>query len=104
MIERITGTAAFDKAVEKGESLVVFSAPWCGFCRRLRPMMEKISEEVNFPVYGINCDTDEELAKRYNVETIPNLIFMKDGKPADSMIGGAGVGYPQLKAFIEKNQ
>lgn len=104
MIEMITGTAAFDKAVEKGNALVIFSAPWCGFCRRLRPMVEKISDEVEFPVYGINCDTDEELTKRYQVETIPNLLFMKDGQVADSMIGAGNVGYTEIKAFIEKNK
>ncbi len=104
MIQMITGTANFDKALEKGDMIVGFSAPWCGYCRRLRPMVEKLSEEIDIPVYGIDCDEDEELAKRYDVETIPDLIYFKNGKPVDSIIGYGNVGYPELMAFVEKNK
>ena len=104
MIQMITGTANFDKALEKGDMIVGFSAPWCGYCRRLRPMVEKLSEEIDIPVYGIDCDEDEELAKRYDVETIPDLIYFKNGKPVDSIIGYGNVGYPELMTFVEKNK
>ena len=104
MIQMITGTANFDTALTKGDMIVGFSAPWCGYCRRLRPMIEKLSDEIDIPVYGINIDEDEELAQRYEVETIPDLIYFKDGKPVDSIIGYGNVGYPELKAFVEKNK
>lgn len=104
MIQMITGTENFDKLLSAGDMIVGFSAPWCGYCRRLRPMIEKLSEEITIPVYGIDCDADEELAKRYEVETIPDLIYFRDGKPVDSIIGYGNVGYPELKAFVEKNQ
>ena len=104
MIQMITGTTNFDTALAKGVMIVGFSAPWCGYCRRLRPMIEKLSDEIDIPVYGINIDEDEELAQRYEVETIPDLIYFKDGKPVDSIIGYGNVGYPELKAFVEKNK
>lgn len=104
MITPITGTANFDKAIEKGDVIVGFSAPWCGYCRKLRPVMEKISGEVDIPFYGINVDNDKELAERYKVETIPDVFFFHDGKPVDSIIGYGTVGYPEIKAFIEKNR
>ena len=104
MIQMITGTTNFDTALAKGDMIVGFSAPWCGYCRRLRPMIEKLSDEIDIPVYGINIDEDEELAQRYEVETIPDLIYFKDGKPVDSIIGYGNVGYPELKAFVEKNK
>ena len=44
MIQMITGTDNFDKALEKGDMIAGFSAPWCGYCRRLQPMIVKLSE------------------------------------------------------------
>ena len=79
MIQPITGTENIDQVIAKGDVILGFSAPWCGYCRRLRPMVEKLSE------------------------TIPTLIYFHDGQPKDRIIGYGTVGYPQLKEFIEKN-
>ncbi len=103
MIQTITGTAKFDELISKGNVIMLFSAPWCGYCRRIRPIVEKISEEISVPIYDINCDEDQELAARYEVDTIPNLIFFRGGKPVDSIIGYGNVGYPELMEFIKKN-
>ncbi len=54
-------------------------------------------------IKNVNCDEDKELASRYEVDTIPNLIFFRDGKPVDSIIGFGNVGYPELMEFIKKN-
>ena len=75
MIQPITGTENIDQVIAKGDVILGFSAPWCGYCRRLRPMVEKLSEEISQPIYGLNCDVDEEITKRYEVETIPTLIY-----------------------------
>ena len=100
MINPITGTENFDAAIAKGDVVVGFSAPWCGFCRKIRPVMEKISGEMDIPFYGINIDEDKELAERYNVETIPDIFFFRDGKPLGSIIGYGNVGYKELKEFF----
>lgn len=104
MIQPISGIEKFDAALKEGNVIMGFTAPWCGYCRRLRPILLKISDEVDVPIYGINTDEDQELAKRYEVDTIPTLIFFKDGKLADRIIGDGSVGYPELKSFIEKNK
>ena len=111
MIQMITGTENFDKALEKGDMIAGFSAPWCGrllpgggYGRRLQPMIVKLSEEIDIPIYGVNIDEDEALAERYHIETIPDIVYFKDGKPVDSIIGYGNVGYPELKAFVEKNR
>lgn len=104
MIQMITGTENFDKALEKGDMIAGFSAPWCGYCRRLQPMIVKLSEEIDIPIYGVNIDEDEALTERYHIETIPDIVYFKDGKPVDSIIGYGNVGYPELKAFVEKNR
>ncbi len=103
MIELITGVENFDKAIAKGNVIVGFTAPWCGYCRRLHPIVEKISGEIQIPIYSVNCDEDKEITARYEVDTIPNLIFFRDGKPVDSIIGFGNVGYPELMEFIKKN-
>lgn len=102
MIKPITGTANFDAAIAKGDVIVGFSAPWCGFCRKIRPVMEKLSGEMDIPFYGINIDEDKELAERYNVETIPDIFFFRDGKPLGSIIGYGNVGYKELKEFFAR--
>ena len=86
MIKPITGTANFDAAIAKGDVIVGFSAPWCGFCRKIHPVMEKLSGEMYIPFYG--------------VETIPDIFFFRDGKPLGSIIGYGNVGYKELKEFF----
>ena len=104
MIHMMTGTENFDKALQEGDMIAGFTAPWCGYCRRLKPMIEKLAGEIEVPIYSINCDDDEELAKRYEVETIPELIYFKNGQPTGRIVGYGNVGYPELKAFVAENQ
>lgn len=102
MMAPITGTENIDKVLTEGDVILGFSAPWCGYCRRLRPMVEKLAGEIETPIYGINVDEDEDIAKRYEVETIPTLIYFHDAKPVNRIIGYGNVGYNDLKAFVEK--
>lgn len=102
-IERITGTDVFEKAIAKGAAVVAFGAPWCGYCRRLEPVMAKAAaEEETLPFYGINIDEDKELAERFRIDTVPTVIYFKDGTPKDQFIGF--VSYGDVKAFLEKNK
>ena len=45
----------------------------------LRPILEKISEEIDVPIYGLNFDEDQAVAEKYEVDTIPTLLFFRDG-------------------------
>lgn len=102
-IERITGVDVFEKVIAKGAAVVAFGAPWCGYCRRLEPVMVKAAaEEETLPFYGINIDEDKELAQRFQINTVPTVIYFQDGEPKDQFIGF--VSYGDVKAFLEKNK
>ncbi len=102
-IERITGTDVFEKAVAKGDAVVAFGAPWCGYCRKLEPVMAKAAaEEETLAFYGMNVDADKELAERFRIDTVPTVIYFKGGEPKDSFVGF--VSYSDLKDFLAKNK
>lgn len=69
--------------------LVDFFATWCGPCQMLAPIIEQISEEYKgkIKVCKLNVDEEQELAIKYNVMSIPTLIFFKDGNAIKSSVG-----------------
>lgn len=80
----------FDEAVNAGDDLVVvdFFATWCGPCKMLTPVVERMAEkyqEVHF--YKVDIDEEPELAERFRVMTVPTLIYMKKGESLDKSIG-----------------
>lgn len=83
--------------------LVEFSAPWCVYCRRLAPAMEKVAEEYKdiLTVGTVNIDNEPELARREQIEVVPTLVLYKNGQAVDSIVGpGSKVA---VEAFIQKN-
>lgn len=72
----------------KGKVLVDFNAEWCGPCKMLRPALEKLAEEnKNIKVVSVNVDNNPDLARKYNVFSIPCLVVMKDGKELERSVG-----------------
>lgn len=69
--------------------LVDFWAPWCGPCRMLAVTIDQVSEEYAGKVKVLKLNTDEnpESAVKFRINSIPNLIFFKDGKPVNQLIG-----------------
>ena len=59
--------------------------------------------EIDVPIYGLNFDEDQAVAEKYEVDTIPTLLFFHDGKPVDSIVGYGNVGYSELMEFVNKN-
>ena len=76
----------FDESIRDGKVLVDFWAPWCGPCRMLTPIMDEIKNE-GYNVYKVNVDDNHELAKMYGVMSIPCVIYFKDGKEINRIIG-----------------
>lgn len=68
--------------------LVDFWAEWCGPCKMLSPVVDKIAESADgFKVAKVNVDDEAGLAMRYQVVSIPTLIVFKDGKEAKRNVG-----------------
>ena len=81
-------TANFDSSIEKGTALVDFYADWCGPCRTLSFVLDRISEERrDVAVCKVNVDTERALSAKYNVMSIPTLIVFKDGKEKSRIVG-----------------
>jgi thioredoxin 1 len=83
--------ASFEKAVLQSETPVIvdFWAPWCGPCKMISPVLEKIAKENSGKVViaKVNTDEDNEWAIKYGVQGIPTLLFVAGGKIIHRQVG-----------------
>lgn len=78
------------EALQNHQPVVVdFWAEWCGPCRMLGPVLEEIAreEQGRVTVAKVNVDEYPELANRYRVESIPTLLYFRDGELRDRTVG-----------------
>ena len=66
-----------------------FWAEWCGLCKQMSPVVEDIAVEMNgkLKFLKVNVDINQEIASRYQVMSIPTLIFIKEKQELDRVIG-----------------
>jgi putative thioredoxin len=83
--------------------LVDLWAEWCGPCKTLGPMLEKLAAEYNgaFRLAKIDVDAEQQLAAMFGVRSIPTVILIKDGQMADGFAGALPEG--QLREFLTRN-
>ena len=79
----------FKESISQGVSLVDFWATWCGPCRMINPIIEKIAKDFSgqLTVGKVNIDENSGLAEEFNVSSIPTILIFKDGKEVDRLVG-----------------
>lgn len=101
-----TDTAGFSKDVIEASAqapvIVDFWAPWCGPCKTLGPMLEKLVKRAGGLVrmVKINVDENQGLASQLRVQSVPTVFAFKDGRPIDGFAGA--LPESQIQKFIEK--
>ena len=81
---------SFDKTLAEGKLMMVdFWAEWCGPCQMLGPVIESLAEkyEGRAVIGKVNTDEEPDLAMSFQISGIPTVIFFKDGKEIDRLVG-----------------
>ena len=83
--------STFQAEVEQHKGLVVvdFWAEWCGPCRIIAPVLEQLAAEYagKLKVAKVDVDANQQTGMRFNVRSIPTLMFFKDGRHVDTVVG-----------------
>ena len=102
MSDLVISAADFDAKVKNSTGAVVvdFFADWCGPCKMLAPVLEKLAADFagKAAVYKINTDSAQAIATQFGIRSIPTIIFFKDGKEVNRVIGS--VPYEKLASEI----
>lgn len=88
----------FNKMAQEDKPVLLeFWAPWCVYCRRIAPALERLSQQQEEVLVGqVNIDDEPQLARKEQIEVIPTLILYKKGKALSSIVA------PESKAQIEE--
>lgn len=99
----INSKQEFEAGIKEGIVLVDFFAVWCGPCQMMKPVLEKLSKELDdVKVLAVDVDKFNDLASKYEVMSIPTFVIFKDGEPKEVKFGAMSEG--DFKSWIVKNK
>ena len=99
MANTVTESTFEQEVLQSDKPVIVdFWAEWCGPCHAVSPVLDKIAEERGdqLKIVKVNIDEEQQLAMRYGVQSIPNMILFENGEPTVQTIGA------QPKAGLER--
>lgn len=90
----------FGEGISKGKVLVDFYATWCGPCKMLGLVIEKLDKEGVIPILKVDTDEENILASKYNIFSIPTIIIFENGKEIKRKVGY--LSYDELKEWVSE--
>lgn len=79
---------------------VMFTAPWCGPCKSMKPVIERLEQEIGIEVFQVCAGTERALCQEFGIRAVPTLAVLRDGAVA-AMNAGA-VGEQAVRDFFTK--
>lgn len=89
MVKKIESSEEYDSALKNSKSVFVdFFAEWCGPCKMVGPVVDKVSEQYDDVTFlKVNVDDFPDIAQRYGIMSIPTLLGFRDGQLTSKIIG-----------------
>jgi thioredoxin 1 len=97
----VDGQAALQDTVSASAVVLVdFYADWCGPCKQLEPVVERVAAGTDATVAKVDIDANQQLAAQYGVRSVPTLLLFADGEPVERLVGMQQEA--QLRSLIDR--
>lgn len=67
--------------------IIVFTADWCGPCKKLKPILDNLESKMNLRVFRMDVEKEDEAVENYTIRNIPTIVIVRDGKEVDRISG-----------------
>jgi thioredoxin 1 len=89
-VSAVTASSFENEVLKSSKTVIVdFWAEWCGPCKMLAPLLDEIATEQGdkVKIVKVNVDQEQSLAQKYNISSIPTLLFFKGGQVKEQVVG-----------------